>query len=140
MRKFVPVLALMLALPMSSSQAQDPTEVDSGHYTVEFENDQVRVVRIKYGPGEKSVLHDHPDGVAVFLTDSKAKMTLPDGQVMDQDWKAGQATWAPGGKHIPENVGGQPFELVLVEIKPHKMMKEEMKEKMKEKKEEMEDM
>ena len=34
--------------------------VDSGHYAVEMENDKVRVLRIKYGPHEKSVMHSHP--------------------------------------------------------------------------------
>jgi quercetin dioxygenase-like cupin family protein len=36
---------------------------------VEFENEQVRVLRIGYGAGEKSVMHEHPNAVAVFLTD-----------------------------------------------------------------------
>ena len=35
----------------------DPVKADSKHYTVEFENDKVRVVRIRYGTREKSVMH-----------------------------------------------------------------------------------
>jgi outer membrane receptor for Fe3+-dicitrate len=31
----------------------DPVKADSRHYTIEFENDKVRVVRIKYGVTEK---------------------------------------------------------------------------------------
>ena len=50
--------------------ADDPVKVDPKHYTVEFENDRVRVVHIKYKPGEKSVMHSHPESVAVFLTDA----------------------------------------------------------------------
>ena len=45
---------------------QDPAIVDSRHYKVEFENEKVRVLRIKYGPGEKSVMHGHPPSVAMF--------------------------------------------------------------------------
>ena len=33
----------------------DPVHVDSKHYTVEAENDRVRVLRVKYGPREKSI-------------------------------------------------------------------------------------
>ena len=44
---FVVVSVLLLALP---AMAQDPTKVDSKHYKVVFENDQVRVLRITYGP------------------------------------------------------------------------------------------
>jgi quercetin dioxygenase-like cupin family protein len=38
---------------------------------VEFENESVRVLRISYEPGEKSVMHYHPNAVAVCLTDGK---------------------------------------------------------------------
>ncbi|MDH3268599.1 MAG: hypothetical protein OEM46_07060, partial [Ignavibacteria bacterium] len=40
--------------------AQDATVVDPDHYKVEFENDEVRVLRINYDPGEKSAMHSHP--------------------------------------------------------------------------------
>jgi predicted metal-dependent enzyme (double-stranded beta helix superfamily) len=60
---------LIFGFLAESALAQDPIIVDSAHYKVEFENEQVRVVRITYGPGEKSVMHEHPDGVLVFLTD-----------------------------------------------------------------------
>ena len=47
-------------------KAQDPVKVDPKHYKVEAENKQVRVLRISYGPHEKSVMHGHPATVAVF--------------------------------------------------------------------------
>ena len=53
----------------------DPVKVDPQHYKVEFENERVRVLRIKYGAGEKSVMHSHPESIAVFLTDAHAKFT-----------------------------------------------------------------
>jgi glycine betaine/choline ABC-type transport system substrate-binding protein len=40
-------------------------------YRVTFENDQVRLLRINYGPNEKSVMHEHPNSIAVFLTDGR---------------------------------------------------------------------
>jgi hypothetical protein len=46
-----------MATPAKPKPAgKDPVKVDSKHYSVEFENDKVRVLRIKYGPGEKSVM------------------------------------------------------------------------------------
>jgi hypothetical protein len=41
----------------------DPVAVDPQHYKVEMENDQVRALRITYGPHEKSVMHGHPAAV-----------------------------------------------------------------------------
>ena len=97
--------------------AQDSVKVDPKHYKVEFENDRVRVLRITYGPHEKSVMHEHPANVAVFLTDVQARFTLPDGKTQDAAPKAGTFQWDAGGKHLPENVGDKPFELILVELK-----------------------
>lgn len=64
-------MATVRSFPEGS--ADDPVRVDSKHYKVEFENDRVRVVRISYAPGERSVMHSHPESVAVFLTDAKTK-------------------------------------------------------------------
>ena len=105
------------------SLAQDAVKVDPKHYKVEFENDQVRVLRITYGPKEKSVMHEHPDAYAVFLTDVKGKFTFPDGKTQKNTQNAGSTMWTPAGKHLPENTGDKPFELVLVEMKTKKLKK-----------------
>jgi quercetin dioxygenase-like cupin family protein len=97
--------------------AEDSVAVDPKHYKLEFQNDRVRVLRIKYGPGEKSVMHAHPANVAVILTGGQAKMTLPDGKSNVLDMKAGQALWADKERHLPENSGSKPFELILIELK-----------------------
>ncbi len=122
----IPVGAL-LALQLASvapAAAQDPVKVDAKHYKVEFENDQVRVLRIMYGPHEKSVMHEHPGSLAVFLNDGSGKFTLPDGKTVDAPFKAGTTQWSDAGKHLPENVGDKAFELILVEVKgKHKAAK-----------------
>ena len=97
--------------------AQDAVKIDSTHYKVEFENDLVRVLRVTYGAGEKSVMHEHPNCVAVFLTDAQAQLTFADGNAVPVITKAGQVIWDQGGKHVPENKGDKPFQLILVELK-----------------------
>jgi quercetin dioxygenase-like cupin family protein len=109
--------SFVLALAPDMAVAQDPTKVDAKHYTVAFENDQVRILRVSYGPREKSVLHEHPNSIAVFLVDGKIKFTLADGTSQERDVKVGQSVWNPAGKHLPENMGDKPFEVVLIEMK-----------------------
>ena len=118
--KFLTLSAVLLALVPEQALAQDPTEVDSTHYSVIFENDQVRVVGINYGPSEKSVMHYHPDGVVIYLSDSQAQFTLPDGSVIDAGGKAGDVVWAPAGKHLPENLSEtEEINVIVVELKTH---------------------
>ncbi len=122
MKQIVATLVVLCTVVLfnSKSLAQDAVKVDPKHYKVEFENDQVRVLRISYGPGEKSVMHGHPNAVAVALTDVNGKFTLPDGKTQAVTQKAGMSLWTPAGKHLPENVGDKPFELILVELKAGK--------------------
>jgi len=111
------VASSVFAFATGVAVAQDPTQVDAKHYRVTFENDQVRILRISYGPHEKSVMHEHPNSIAVFLTDDRIKFTLPDGKSEERDVKAGQSVWNIAGKHQPENLGDRPFEVVLIEMK-----------------------
>jgi quercetin dioxygenase-like cupin family protein len=113
--------ALALALFILSfscvAQAQDPVKVDSQHYKVEFENDQVRVLRVKVGPHEKSVMHQHPNAVAIFVTDVNGQFNFPKGEPQPVNSKAGGVLWTPAITHLPENTSDQPFEVILVELK-----------------------
>ncbi len=112
--------------------AQDAVKVDPKHYTVVSENDQVRIVKVHYGTGEKSVMHSHPNLVAVFLNDSKGQFTFPDGKKQDITAKAGDAQYEAAVTHLPENTGDNGMDLILVELKGHaakakSTMKSEMK-------------
>jgi quercetin dioxygenase-like cupin family protein len=97
--------------------AHDPVDVDSRHYTVELENDKVRVLRIRYGPHERSKMHGHPASIAVFLTDAKGRFNYPDGTSEAIDGKAGQVIYMDPVVHEPENVGDRPFEVIAIELK-----------------------
>jgi quercetin dioxygenase-like cupin family protein len=115
--KRVLLVAVAALIGAQVTGAQDPVKVDPKHYTVVFENDAVRVLRIHYPVGEKSVMHSHPDSVAVFLEDEKAKMTHPDGTSEEMSGKKGEAIFTPAGVHLPENIGTGPLEVILVELK-----------------------
>lgn len=120
------VLSMILAAGAAgvyvvAAQAQaaktDPAKADPRHYKVEMENESVRVLRVHYEPGEKSVMHYHPKSVAVFLGDGKARMTTPDGKSEDREMKAGTGMWSEAGSHMPQNMGTKAFDLMLVELK-----------------------
>ncbi len=79
------LFVLAVAVPVL---AQDAVKVDPKHYKVEFENRSVRVLRVKYGPHEKSVMHSHPNSVAIFQRDGRVKFTYPGGKSEERDMKA----------------------------------------------------
>lgn len=98
--------------------ALDPVEVDPKHYKLEFENDRIRVLRVSYGPHEKSVMHGHPPCIVVMLSDTDLKFKLPYGRIRDLMGKAGQILpMEEASEHLPENLSDKPFECVLIELK-----------------------
>ncbi len=119
MKKLLAILTVLFAVIILSGYgfAQDAAEVDPKHYKVEFENDQVRVLRITYEPGEKGNMHSHPEGVVVFLSDGTGKFTFPDGKTEETEFKSGLVIWTPATTHQPENTGDKPFEVIQIEMK-----------------------
>jgi quercetin dioxygenase-like cupin family protein len=116
-----PIVGLLVE-PKKPSSALPPGAVDEAtadpkHAKVEFENDQVRVVRYHYEAGEKSAMHGHRDNVQVFLTDSKANVTTADGKTASSSGKAGEMRWRQASEHSVQNTGDKAFEGILVEMK-----------------------
>lgn len=107
----------MSAAPKHKPVSADPVRVDSKHYKVEAENERVRVLRARYGPREKSVMHGHPSLVAVFLTSNHGRFTFPDGRTEERSWKAGESLLMAAEEHLPENLSDDPLEVVLIEFK-----------------------
>jgi quercetin dioxygenase-like cupin family protein len=86
-------------------------------YSIVSENSAVRILKINYGPGDKSPAHRHPDAIVVALTDTNTRFTLPDGTTRDAVLTRDTANYMSAETHAPENVGTTPMEAVLVEFK-----------------------
>lgn len=124
MRRLKVVSAAAIAMVLGCSGAEAPAEypdavtADPEHYSVEFENDAVRFVRIAYGPGQSSVMHRHPPNCAIFLTSQPGTMESPDGEVTETEPAAiGSVSCTEGEVHLPTNTGNARLELILVEFK-----------------------
>lgn len=120
MRRKLFLALFVVALAVPSVLAQDATRVDSKHYKVEFENAKVRIVRVHYGPHEKSVMHHHPDAIAIFQNDGKVKFTYPGGKTEEREMKAGQTLFTPAVTHLPENITDGDMDVILIELKTPK--------------------
>jgi quercetin dioxygenase-like cupin family protein len=109
-------VVLAASLPLAAA-AQDPVKVDASHYKVLVDNASVRVLKVGFAVGEKSVMHSHPDAILVPLGSAKARFTLPDGQTQEMEVVKETAAWTPAGTHNPANVGATPVDAILVELK-----------------------
>ena len=117
----VPLVEIELKKPGAGKTVTsplDPPKVDTKHYKVEFENDQVRVTRVKFGPHETAPMHEHQlNRVIVYLTDSKTKITTAEGAVSETVRKAGEILFQGGAKHTETNTLDTPVEILVTELK-----------------------
>jgi hypothetical protein len=91
---------------------------DSGNSNVELEDDKVRILRIRYGPGEKYVMRGHPAMIGIFLGDASFCFTYPDGRSEHGTATAGQVMRFEALEHLGVNTSDQPFEMIALELKP----------------------
>jgi len=95
----------------------DVVQVAPKLYTVDRENEKVRVLRAKL-PGEANVsLHDHRSGVLVAITDVHLRFRTPDKKSFDLHVPAGEARWLDGDTHTEQNLNNRPCEFLFIEMK-----------------------
>ena len=109
--------AATLLAQRSANTFPDAVTADPKHYSVSFENDVARFLRVKYGPGERSVMHRHLPGCVVFLTDQTFNFTIPEGTTEPASVPAGALGCSDGNVHLPENIGSRDAEFIMVEFK-----------------------
>jgi hypothetical protein len=71
---------------------------------------------VRYGAGEKSVMHRHPASCAVFLTDQTFNFTLPDGTTAPATVPSGALGCSDANVHLPDNIG-RAAEFIMIEFK-----------------------
>jgi hypothetical protein len=76
-----------------------------------------RFLRVRYGQGERSVMHRHLPGCVIFLTEQTFDFMVPDGTGGPASVPAGALGCSDGTVHLPENIGEETAELIMVELK-----------------------
>jgi hypothetical protein len=118
------IVALLLT-PAASARAQDPVTTLPDSYHLQFENEWVKVVRVRYAAGAKLPEHGHPAAslAFVYLTDSEPVVFKHTGSmnrsVTRPAAKAGSYRLARGDSevHAVENDSDRSSEFLRVEFK-----------------------
>ncbi|MBI3450120.1 MAG: hypothetical protein HY049_14550 [Acidobacteria bacterium] len=110
---------------MSRPDPLDAMVAAPDHHSVLFENERVRVLDTRLGPGESTPVHTHPwPGVLYVVTWSDfvrfdaGGSVLVDSRVTGMRPRAGEALWAaPLAPHFAKNVGDAELHVIAVELK-----------------------
>ncbi|HSM08257.1 MAG TPA: hypothetical protein VLA33_04485 [Gemmatimonadota bacterium] len=99
-------------------EVADAVTAAPDHYSVAYENDAVRLLRVSYEAGEESAMHSHPAHCAIALNDGTYRMTPAEGEPVELDLAMGEVACVEAGAHQIANAGSEAVQAVLVEFKP----------------------
>jgi hypothetical protein len=84
--------------------------------TVEFENDRVRVLRIKHWRHERHAETSRSDRLVIYLNQGHVRRS-EGGKSEEIERKAGEIVWRSRSQHQVENLDDTDHEVVIVELK-----------------------
>lgn len=91
--------------------------VDSSVAKVEFENEQIRVLRVSLGPHQKGAVHSHPSRLGVTLVSNDIRVYFPDGATKSSTSAAHGYFWSEPVTHQVENISDAPMQNIEIELK-----------------------
>lgn len=95
----------------------DPLTASPGQYRLLLETDRVRVLEMNLKTGEIDNTHSHPNEVVYFITGSKVRLHLPDGDTAEAEFGDGDVMTHEPWTHQVQNIGSKDLKAIIVESK-----------------------
>jgi hypothetical protein len=111
-----------IRVELKASPPVEPNQLDAislepSRYQIEFENERVRIVRLRFEAREKGIMVHHPPRVLATISDVTVKLKFSDGRTDQRGAPAGVAAWLDAETLQTENAADSPLVVVLVEPK-----------------------
>jgi quercetin dioxygenase-like cupin family protein len=113
--KFAALLLLSLSITAVASIAQ--SALSPSVVKVEFENDQVRVLRATVGAHQKTPMHQHSSRAGITITENDLRVYLPDGTSATSKRGPHEVFWSEPVTHQVENLSDKPMQNIEIELK-----------------------
>jgi quercetin dioxygenase-like cupin family protein len=113
--RFIILVAAALLHGFGSAQAQTSQPSDTAK--VLLENEQVRVIEMRFKPGAKFDTQSHPNRFIYGLSDGALLFSPPGKTPYELSFKAGEALWLPAQAMATQNEGDKEVRALVVELK-----------------------
>jgi hypothetical protein len=95
----------------------DALRIDPKHFRFQFENHQIRVLRLTLQADEFVPMHSSPDTLLVCVSECHIRLERPDKRIHDIHMEPGETRWIRSSVRSEKNLSGKLLEIVFVEIK-----------------------
>ncbi len=111
------VAVLAVGLGFLPARIAGPASTAGYTVKVEFENEQILVLRVHYAPRAMSPMHNHTGRVVVAVTGSHLRVTTADGKTQETQRQPGEIYWGDSVTHFAENLTDAAVETIEVVVK-----------------------
>ena len=111
------LLVFVASLAAFAYTPQDPLAVGKGMYFMKMNNDRVRVMVVKFAPGQSIGMHRHPDHVVYVIQGGRLRVDEEGKDSVTMDLPTGGVFWLPAQAHQGRNVGKTQIKLLVTELK-----------------------
>ncbi len=101
---------------MQSIDRNDPLATASNVYKLLNENDNARVFKATFKPGDTAKMHHHPDHMAYVIKGGRLRLTSA-GKTDEMNLTDGSVVFLKAQDHEATNTGNTTAELIVVEFK-----------------------
>jgi beta-alanine degradation protein BauB len=114
-RLLIAVMALGLCAGAAQAQNSKPDNPDAPK--VLLENEQVRVLEVRFKAGGKADILNHPNRFIYALSDGALLFSPPGKTPYELSFKTGEALWLPAQQIATRNEGDKDVRALVVELK-----------------------
>ena len=101
---------------MQNLDNSDPLVAASNIYKFKAENDNARVMEVRFKPGDSAKMHHHPNHMAYVIKGGRMKLTSG-GRDQEMELTEGQVLFLPEQHHEAANIGDSTIDMLVVEFK-----------------------
>lgn len=113
----IAMLVFVASLAAYAFTPQDPMAVGRGMYFMKLNNDRVRVMVVKFAPGQSIGMHRHPDHVVYAIQGGRLQVDEEGKDRVTMNIPTGAVVWLPAQAHQGKNVGKTQIKLLVTELK-----------------------
>lgn len=110
-------MLLLLSITAIVRVTRLQSSVGSSAAKVEFENDQVRVLRASLGAHQTTPMHHHSSRIGITITENDLRVYSPDGTSTTSVRGAHEIFWSEPVTHQVENLSGKAMQNIEIELK-----------------------
>lgn len=105
------------SLRVTALEKSNALQLNRKQYHLDFENGEMRVLRLTLDANSGTRLHKTADSLLVCIDNCDVRFEEPGGRIHDVHMDPGESRWIWASMRSEKNLSGKPLQIVVIELK-----------------------